>query len=328
VCHSFVLIDNRGNRDPSVNLAIEEYVLRNIATNREYLFLYENRPSVVIGRHQLTAREANLSYCHQQDIPILRRISGGGSVFHDPGNVNFSFITKRTALNVNRYRRFLQPIIRTLRDLDVRAEIDARNNILIDGCKISGNAQFASRKRLLSHGTLLFDTDLDKLRQSLHTSPERKFTSHASPSASAEVTNIGSHLKHSLSRTEFKTRLLHNFFVEEPVVYSFYEKEWQEILHLSSRRYRSWDWNYGRSPKAGISMDLDFHSIPLHLFMELDSGKISAFRLTDDRGKSYFPGEMERAFLHLPYDYSTLSQVSDRLRKRFLPDFPFEKLFF
>jgi len=149
------LIKTPPTTNPYLNIAIEEYAVRNLDMSHDYLFIYSNAPSVVIGKNQNPFMEVNLPFLKTNNIKLARRISGGGAVYHEPGNLNFCYITESTKENFNNYKKFLNPIIEYLNSLGIPAVINQRNDIEVEGLKISGNAQFTSRNRMLSHGTLL-----------------------------------------------------------------------------------------------------------------------------------------------------------------------------
>ena len=156
------LIDNRNNTEPSINLALEEYAIRYLDISDDYVLLYQNNPAVILGRHQNLWEELNLNFIQKNNISINRRISGGGTVYHDLGNLNYSFITKFEKFKFNNYKFFTEPILTALHSLHIKAKLNSRNDIVIGHKKISGNAQFTSKDRMVSHGTLLYQSNLDK----------------------------------------------------------------------------------------------------------------------------------------------------------------------
>ena len=158
-------IDNSISTDPHFNLAAEEYVLKNLDPEEEYLLLWQNEPSIIIGRHQNTLAEINLDYVRENKIHVVRRLSGGGAVYHDLGNLNFTFIKKAVQSDLLDFKSFTEPVIRALAKLGVKAELKGRNDLTIDGRKFSGNAQYLYKNNILSHGTLLFDSDLTRLQR-------------------------------------------------------------------------------------------------------------------------------------------------------------------
>ncbi len=252
-----IYIDNRNFTDPHLNLALEEYVLRHPEMTGDYLLLYVNDPVVIIGKHQNPWEEANLPFLREQNIPLLRRISGGGAVYHDPGNLNFSFITQYRKSRFNKYREFTRPMIETLRELGVPAELNSRNDIVIGERKISGNAQFTSKNRMLSHGTLLFNTNLENLRTALKTE-HRDIESKSIKSVRSRVTNIREHLPQPISLPDFKGRLLKHIFRDAGTipVHRFSEEEWEQITRLAEEKYRRWEWNFGEGPAFRLHRSL------------------------------------------------------------------------
>ena len=153
------------NNNPRYNLALEEYVLKNL--DGEYFFLWQNEPTIVIGKHQNTISEINLDYVEKKGIHVVRRMSGGGAVYHDLGNINFSFIQEKKDLADFDFSFFTRPIVDLLGELGIKAEFNSRNDLAIDGKKFSGNAQYIFKKKILHHGTLLFNSEMEELVNSL-----------------------------------------------------------------------------------------------------------------------------------------------------------------
>lgn len=160
-----IFVENEPNNDPRVNLAIEEYLIKNIALKDEILLFYINQPSIIIGRNQITVQEINVDFVEENNIIVVRRLSGGGAVYHDYGNLNFSFIAPNSPDNFHNFRKFTQPVVDVLNQMGVPAELSGRNDILVEGKKISGNAQYVAGPRMVSHGTLLWDTDLSQVER-------------------------------------------------------------------------------------------------------------------------------------------------------------------
>jgi lipoate---protein ligase len=259
--------------DPKLNLAIEEFAVRNLDTSKEYLFIYSNVPSIIIGKNQNPFQETNWPFIEKNNIEIVRRISGGGTVYHGPGNINFSFITQNSKENFNKYTRFLGPIVHTLNSLNVKARINKRNDLVIGERKISGNAQFTSRNRLLSHGTLLYKANLTAISKALN-APISKIISKSTKSVRSKVTNIYDYLEKKRDIESFKTiltqGLLEAFSFDGYL--EFDQIQWNEINSLAIEKYSSWDWNWGRTPKFNIlieNLDIKFKA-SLHI----SAGKI------------------------------------------------------
>lgn len=248
------LVKTNNITDPALNLAIEEYLVRKVNSTDDYLYLYINEPSVIIGKHQNPFEEVNLNFCNDKNIKLLRRISGGGTVYHDHGNLNFCYITQSTQKNFNVYKQFLTPIAEYLNSIKVKAKINSRNDLVIGTQKISGNAQFTSRKRMLSHGTLLYNADLKNVSQSLK-SAQAILVSKSTKSHRSPITNISDHLNFSFPLQEFKHQ------VEKSICRTYdcseqlelKKNDWDEINKLVQTKYSAWDWNYGLTPRFSYS---------------------------------------------------------------------------
>ena len=206
-----IFIDNEGCTDPKLNLALEEYALRNFDASTDYLLFYINKPSIIIGRNQNTLEEINQEYIYANNIEVVRRISGGGAVYHDLGNLNFSFITNHDGKSISNFKKFTAPVIRVLNNMGVTAELKGRNDILVDEKKISGTAQFSTGKRMISHGTLLFDTDMGEVSKALQVKMS-KIQSKGHKSVRSRVANISEFLKTLITMDDFKQQLLNGLF--------------------------------------------------------------------------------------------------------------------
>jgi len=246
-------VDNGNIHDPSLNLALEEYILRKLPAEDDYLLFYINEPSIIIGKNQNTAEEVNASYVADNGIHVVRRLSGGGAVYHDLGNLNFSFITRDDGKSFHNFRKFTEPVVDALRKLGVEAELSGRNDLQVGERKISGNAQFATKGRMFSHGTLLFDSEVDAIVSALNVDPS-KFASKATKSVRSRVANIAEFLAEPMTMEQFRQSLLKSIFADEPEIpeYKLSEQQWAEVRALADERYRSWDWNYGRSPAFNV----------------------------------------------------------------------------
>lgn len=247
------LIDNKNINDPSVNLALEEYCVRNLDKSNDYLLFYINEPSVIIGKHQNTIEEINSEYIIENKVQVIRRISGGGAVYHDKGNLNFSFITKHSQQSIHNFKLFTGPVIKVLSQLGVNAELNGRNDITVGGRKISGNAQFTDTKSMFSHGTLLFDSNLENVVKALNVKTD-KIESKGIKSIRSRVANIKEFITENITINEFKEKIIYYIFNENNSVpvFQLNDEEWKDVYKLSHSKYKSWDWNYGRSPEYNI----------------------------------------------------------------------------
>ena len=244
------LVDNKGSNDPYVNLAIEEYLVRNQdCSNHDFLFLSVNRPCIVLGKNQSIYREINFEYLRNPHCDIARRITGGGTVYHDAGNLNLAFITKFAESKINVYSLFNVPLIKALKKKGITAELDKRSNLLCNGKKISGSAQFTNRQNILGHGTLLVNADLEALRASLKAN-DFIIETKAVQSIKSPVMNL-SEINAGLKSAEDVRQI---FLEEFPSygVHQFTEQEWSLIHQSAEEKFRSFDWIYGRSPQTRI----------------------------------------------------------------------------
>lgn len=240
--------------NPYYNLAIEEWAVRNIDTSKcDYLFLYENTECVVVGRNQNVFQEVNLKYCKENNIRISRRVSGGGTVFHDLENLNWTFITGFDNKKVNNYAHFAQPIIATLETFGVEAYLNKRNAIMVGQTKVSGQAQFTNRSNILSHGTLLIGSDTTKLQESI-TLRNKKVTSKASPSVNSVVKNLKEICTEEISIEIFKNALLKNCDIQE--VFSIENLAIKKKIKEIETTYQTNKWIYERSSKCVIEEEI------------------------------------------------------------------------
>ncbi|MGG2066755.1 lipoate--protein ligase [Bacillus sp. S14(2024)] len=278
-----LFIDNKGITDPTINLAIEEYCVKNLNINETYLLFYINEPSIIIGKNQNTVEEINADYVREKGIHVVRRLSGGGAVYHDLGNLNFSFITKDDGDSFNNFKRFTEPVTIALGKLGINAELSGRNDILAEGRKISGNAQFATRGRMFSHGTLLFDSEIDHVVSALNVKMD-KIQSKGIKSIRSRVANITEFLNEKITIEEFKQLLLENIFEGESEIptYELTEEDWKEIYKISEERYRNWDWNYGKSPKFNLQHSHRFPVGQVDVRLEVQKGVVSECKIYGD----------------------------------------------
>lgn len=280
-----LFIDNQGINDPQINLALEEYVVRNFEPEEDYLLFYINQPSIIIGKHQNTVEEINAKYVKEKGIIVVRRISGGGAVYHDLGNLNFSFLTKYDSQKVNNFIQFTKPIVEALKKMGVDAEMTGRNDIIADGRKISGNAQFSTMHKMFSHGTLLFNSTIEDVVQALNVSGD-KITSKGIKSVRSRVANIAELVPEAMDMKEFKARILEEIFgtrdLDKIPQRKLSDADWEAIHKLSKEKYQTWDWNYGRSPEFNIQKKHRFDFGQIDARIDVKEGKIQEITLFGD----------------------------------------------
>ncbi len=233
------------SNDPKLNLAWEEYILKNIHQDEDIFLLWQNHTSLTLGRNQNIYEEVDLLYVDKHQIPVVRRISGGGCVFHDLGNINFSYITKNRN-KISNYELMTKEIIELLNELGIPAEFVPKSDIKINGFKISGNAQYIYKDKLLHHGTLLFDSDLSFLQPALKKST-KDTQSLSVKSNRSLVTNIQSYTSRSIN--ELMNHIKESLNLE---TIALSEIDLKTIYELSEIKYQSEAWNYGESPDSTI----------------------------------------------------------------------------
>ncbi|HLS30996.1 MAG TPA: lipoate--protein ligase [Flavobacteriaceae bacterium] len=306
-----IYIDNEGINDPKTNLAIEEYCIRNLPVGEDYILFYINQPSIIIGRNQNTLEEIDLDYTEANDIKVVRRISGGGAVYHDFGNLNFSFLTDYDRTKLNNFKQFTAPIVKVLNEMGVPAEMKGRNDIVVNDKKISGNAQFSSVKRMFNHGTLLLDSDLSQVTKAL-TVKMTKIKSKGHKSARSRVANISEFLEKPMTTEEFKQEILNGIFKDNPnfETYKLTEEDWKEINKLRAEKYGTWDWNFGKSPKFDIKREKKFPSGIIDLRIQVKrGGDIENVKIYGDFfGKDPIE-DIEKALIGVRYEKNSIAEA-------------------
>ncbi|MDP9742426.1 UNVERIFIED_ORG: lipoate-protein ligase A [Bacillus sp. B2I3] len=312
-----LFIDNKGITDPRINLAIEEYALKHLNIDETYLLFYINRPSIIIGRNQNTIEEINSDYVDEKGITVVRRLSGGGAVYHDLGNLNFSFITKDDGDSFHNFKKFTQPVVETLEKLGIHAELSGRNDILAEGKKISGNAMFSTKGRMFSHGTLLFQSEMDHIVSALKVKKD-KIESKGIKSIRSRVGNIADFLKEPMSVEEFRSFLLQNIFKETGKVteYVLTETDWEKIHEISEDRYQNWEWNYGKSPKFNLQNSHRFPVGSIDIRLEVNRGIIENCKIYGDFFGVGEVADIERKLTGTRYEKEAISRVLDEIDVR------------
>jgi lipoate---protein ligase len=305
-----LFIDNENITDPRVNLAIEEFALKHLDINETYLLFYINEPSIIIGKNQNTVEEINAEYVRDQGIHVVRRLSGGGAVYHDLGNLNFSFITKDDGNSFHDFKKFTDPVVKALKKLGVNAELSGRNDILAEGKKISGNAQFSTKGRMFSHGTLLFDSEIDNVVSALNVKMD-KIESKGIKSIRSRVTNIREHLDEDMTMEDFKETLLTYLFEEFDSIpkYELTESDWQEIRKISRERYANWDWNYGKSPKFNVELSNRFAAGSVDIRLHIVKGIIQESKIFGDFFGVGDVSDIEKKLNGIRYDRQEIEKV-------------------
>jgi len=306
----------RQQTDPYFNLAAEEYAMN--ALDSDCFMLWRNAPAVIVGRHQNTLAEIDANFVRARAIPVVRRLSGGGAVFHDLGNLNYTFIVADSRARID-FRRFSQPILDALRDMGVPARFEGRNDLTIDGRKFSGNAECVSGGRLLHHGTLLFAARMTDLSAALRPDPA-KFAGKAVKSVRGRVTNISDHLPEPMTVLAFRDRLMAHVMATTPGAkpYGFTAADVAAIERLRDEKYATWEWNYGHSPAYNFRKSARTPGGTLEVALDVRGGVIAAARFYGDFFNRRDPAEVAAALAGAPHHRDALR---DRLAGLPLDDY-------
>ncbi len=273
-----MLLIERPQTDPYFNIAAEEYLLRTL--EEDCFMLWVNEPSVIIGKHQNAFAEIDRAFISGRSIPVIRRISGGGTVFHDPGNLNFTFISSGEKEKLVDFRRFTGPVIAYLQSLGLPARFEGKNDIRIHGLKVSGNAEHVYRNKVLHHGTLLYSSGLGDLNAAIR-GRESLFDSHAVRSVRSRVANIRDLLPQPLSLADFQAGIADFVRKANPGMgtTSLGGDEILGITTLADEKYRTWEWNFGYSPAFRYRNEVQLGARKVDLDLEVKEGIIREVRV-------------------------------------------------
>lgn len=252
-----MLFIQNNNTNPYFNLALEEYLLKEF--DEDCFMLWQNEPCIVVGKNQNALDEINREYVAGHGFKVVRRLSGGGTVFHDLGNLNFTFIINDTQNSLRDYRKFTAPIIEVLAKLKIKAALSKRNDLTINGMKFSGNAQYKHKKRLLHHGTILFSSSLNDVESALKTGSNK--SSRWVKSVSSPITNVQEHLFQPLTIEELKTMVYNHIASEQKncSIYNLTMTNIEKVTKLVREKYATCEWNYGNN----INNQLNTNPFPI-----------------------------------------------------------------
>jgi len=304
-----IIIDSPSN-NAWFNIASEEYLL-NKYPQEELFLLYVNAPSIIVGRFQNTLAEINLDYVKENNIKVVRRLSGGGAVYHDLGNLNFSFHMPLGEEDFSDFSKFTQPVVDLLNKLGVAAKLEGRNDLLVDGKKFSGNAKLTQNGKLIQHGTILINSEMSVLASALKVNP-LKFKDKAVKSNRARVTNLVDYLPEDVSLEKFKELLIQQIIDEneEPTqIHQLTEEEISGIQKLADEKYSNWDWNFGNSPTYSFNKAIKVPAGFIELHMDVKKGVIKQIKVFGDFFASKPIEEFEELLLGLKHEEKAIRNL-------------------
>lgn len=276
-----MLILRSNTLNPHFNLATEEYLFKN--RKDDLIFLYRNHPSLIIGKHQNALAEINLQFVKKHNIPVIRRLSGGGTVYHDEGNINFCFIRNGTEGHLVNFREFTRPILEFLQTKGLNAELGEKNELRIHQLKFSGNAEHLVKNRIMHHGTILFSSNLQHLEEAIHVDLS-KYQDKAVKSNRMTVCNLQSLLSEELDANEFML-MLGNFlsqYFSNPIDLILNTEEINIIQNLVQTKYQTKEWNFGYSPMYLYEKSAKIGKVNIRINLSAQQSMIQSVNLQID----------------------------------------------
>ena len=298
--------------NPYYNMAFDEYCLESLPIDEPVFFLWQNKPAVIVGYNQEVNTEVNLEYLKEKGIDLVRRVTGGGAVYHDLENLNYTIVGRSEDLERD-YPEYAALMMKALQALGVPATLSGRNDILVDGKKVSGFAKRVCKNRLMVHGTLMYNVDVDVLTHVLNPSTT-KLQSKGIASVRSRVTNLCNYLPELSDIQAFKNRLeeiLSNNYSDAE--YKLSETDLAHIQQLTDEKFATWEWNYGRSPKATLvhSARLACGTVEIHL--TLAENRIASCRFGGDFLGNLPASDVEKALTGIPYEINEIRKCLSKL---------------
>ncbi|MCU4156623.1 lipoate--protein ligase [Carboxylicivirga sp. A043] len=296
--------------NPAFNLATEEYLLRH--SDKDVFFLYTNSPSIIVGKHQNTLAEINYRYVNENNIPVYRRLSGGGTVYHDNNNLNFCFIQTGKKGELVNFAKYSEPILLALKSLGINATFGKRHDIQIEGKKVSGNASHVYKNRVMHHGTLLFSSDLHVLNKSLKNNP-LIIKDKAVKSVRSEVTNISNYLEASFAYEKFVQSIFKALlsYYQHSSTLLLTSDEIDKIRTISEEKYNTWEWNYGYSPNFELNQRYKLkNGVRINSHIKVEKGLITECNIkSSNQTFENLITEIQKLVLHVQHDKKTLKDI-------------------
>lgn len=304
-----MFVSGREGSDPFLNIAAEEYYIRH--SDEDMCMIWTNTASVIIGKHQNAYAEINYPFVKARGIPVIRRISGGGAVYHDEGNINFSFIKKATGNYQVDFRQFTNVILSFIQSFGIDAHSNERNSLFVGKQKFSGNAEHVYRNKVLHHGTILFNSELEVLNEAIK--PFRNFSGKAPASVRSEVGNLAPLLPPGMLVSQFSSQLI-NWLKEHyqsQSVYSKTEPEQQEIALLAEKKYKTWEWNFGYSPAYTFDIEINTNDYTVPLSIKVENGRITEIAAKVD-SNARLPEKLLTALTGCRHEENEIRQIAQK----------------
>lgn len=300
------------SHDPYFNLALEEYVFEKLDQNEEYFMLWQNDNTIVVGKYQNTAQEINQAFVDENHIRVARRLSGGGAVYHDKGNLNFTFIVSEKDHGLQ-FSQFIRPVIRALAKLGIQAEFTGRNDITIDGKKISGNSQYVKRGRIMHHGCILVDSNLTNVSEALRPK-EAKFESKSAKSVASRVTTINACSPQEITVDVFKRTLADEVLQGGGArEYTLSDIEIEQIEALADEKYRTWEWNYGKSGNYNYEKSQRYDFGTVEIYATVREGILQEVKIHGDFFGNGEISDLEKALQGEALDENLDTRIAEKL---------------
>ncbi|MDA3929253.1 MAG: lipoate--protein ligase [Prolixibacteraceae bacterium] len=296
------------SNNPNYNLAAEEYLFKN--KSEDVFFSYTNTPSVVVGKHQNALAEINPTYIRENNIKVIRRLSGGGAVYHDLGNLNFSFHQTVNDTAKISFKSFNEPIVEVLKSMGVPAQISPRNDIFVNDFKVSGHAEHVFRNRILSHGTLLFNSERENLSKALK-NQSGTYSGKAIQSVRSKVANIIEFLQEEMSLEEFTLKIANHILQlsADNKFYSLTQKDNEAIHKLVQEKYSTWEWNFGYSPKYRFEKSIKIDSKDFAIRLLVEKGRISEVIISGNLLNQSQKKAVHQLILNSPHEFESIAKL-------------------
>lgn len=293
--------------DPYFNIATDEYIFKHL--KEDCFMLWRNDNAIIVGKHQNTLAEINVDYVKEKGIKVVRRLSGGGAVYHDLGNLNFSFTHTGENTEMVDFKKYTQPIIDVLQSLGVNAKFEGRNDLTIEGKKFSGNAEHVFKNKVLHHGTILYSSEMKDVSGALKINP-LKYKDRAVKSIPKRVTNVTEHLQEELSLDAFTHKIMDHILSTYPNCkrYEFTEEDLTKIQQIRDEKYATWEWNFGHSPTYDFQQGIRTKGGTLEMNLNVKKGKITAAKIYGDFFGTKDVGEIEAALIDCHHDEKAIRE--------------------